>query len=555
MDVMVFEKENWQVQANVQSLILISAGGTSNYDYALSGQMLETPILQNSPYLKKMLVALERPLSRCRLIRLSQGEHSLREASFHRFIRKLIYIPLVHFPDTQFYVENMSVTLHHNQPYQLHGSQVHNIVNTHNEDCIYLQIETLYEKGELNAPFLEPHHFESLTPIQFEHFIDVINLSLAESAFDIEKHKLFQEQSTKLVQNWKIIFSRFGKTWEGELSYQDVLLDVVTLCNGIQKYLNNEASYALNILSTMLSMTCHLKSKRHFSRYFFVMNKPLPEIEQCPDFKKPIFIVSAPRAGSTLLFETLSQFPDIWTIGEESHELIEDIQGLHPSAQSFNSNRLNELQATQEVVEQLKKKFVRQLVNRNRVDYLTLKPDDRPKAIRFLEKTPKNALRIPFLKKAFPDALFIYLERDKKENISSLLEGWRSLRFVAYRHLHDYTHRQWSFLLPDGWRQFQNAPLAKIATYQWQSCNETIIEDLHKLSPHDWCHVSYSDLIDSPKKTLTRIAHFAELDKDSNINDLLNRTLPISRLTLSAPSKDKWRKYETELQDNIAGHF
>ena len=48
----------------------------------------------------------------------------------------------------------------------------------------------------------------------------------------------------------------------------------------------------------------------------------LKEDFQLPEFDRPIFILSAPRAGSTLLFETLSQFPDIWTIGRESHDII-----------------------------------------------------------------------------------------------------------------------------------------------------------------------------------------------------------------------------------------
>ncbi len=42
-------------------------------------------------------------------------------------------------------------------------------------------------------------------------------------------------------------------------------------------------------------------------------------------FDRPIFIVSPPRSGSTLLFETLSQAPGVYTIGDESHVLIESI--------------------------------------------------------------------------------------------------------------------------------------------------------------------------------------------------------------------------------------
>ena len=36
-----------------------------------------------------------------------------------------------------------------------------------------------------------------------------------------------------------------------------------------------------------------------------------------------IFIVAAPRSGSTLLFETLLRSPTLWTIGGESHAIFQ----------------------------------------------------------------------------------------------------------------------------------------------------------------------------------------------------------------------------------------
>ena len=49
--------------------------------------------------------------------------------------------------------------------------------------------------------------------------------------------------------------------------------------------------------------------------------------ETDPVFDRPIFIVSAPRSGSTLLFEVLSKVRDIYTIGGESHQMIEQVPG------------------------------------------------------------------------------------------------------------------------------------------------------------------------------------------------------------------------------------
>ena len=47
-------------------------------------------------------------------------------------------------------------------------------------------------------------------------------------------------------------------------------------------------------------------------------------------FDRPVFILAAPRSGSTLLFETLAHSTTLWTIGGEGHEIIEGIESLNP---------------------------------------------------------------------------------------------------------------------------------------------------------------------------------------------------------------------------------
>jgi hypothetical protein len=47
------------------------------------------------------------------------------------------------------------------------------------------------------------------------------------------------------------------------------------------------------------------------------------------EFDRPVFIVSSPRSGSTLLFETLARWRNVYTVGGESHGLIQTIDGLH----------------------------------------------------------------------------------------------------------------------------------------------------------------------------------------------------------------------------------
>lgn len=272
-----------------------------------------------------------------------------------------------------------------------------------------------------------------------------------------------------------------------------------------------------------------------------------------PRLAHPLIIVSAPRAGSTLLFETLAHFPDLWTIGEESHEIIEGIPSLHPAAHGYTSNRLAAADATPAVTALLHDRFARQLQDRQGRQLIDLPVAEQPSQVRLLEKTPKNALRIPFLAALFPDARFLFLYRDPAENISSILEGWQSQRFIAYRSLPGWPHGAWSFLLTPGWETLRERPLVEIAAQQWRVANETILADLEQLPRAAWHWVYYADLIAAPKETIRQVAAFADLRWDAEIEQLVSQALPVSRMALTAPTAEKWRKHESALATVLPG--
>lgn len=272
-----------------------------------------------------------------------------------------------------------------------------------------------------------------------------------------------------------------------------------------------------------------------------------------PRLARPLIIVSAPRAGSTLLFETLSRFPELWTIGEESHEIIEGIPELHPAAHGYASNRLSAADATPEVREALYDRFARQLQDRAGRHLIDLPPGERPPAVRLLEKTPKNALRIPFLAALFPDAHFLFLFREPAANISSMIEGWQSHRFIAYRSLPDWPHGPWSFLLTPGWESLRDSSIAQIAASQWQAANAAIVEDLAGLPPSCWSLVRYDDLVNEPGPIIQRIAQAAGLTWDVEVEQRVSQALPLSGMTVSAPSAEKWRKNAAQIEPLLPG--
>ena len=148
-----------------------------------------------------------------------------------------------------------------------------------------------------------------------------------------------------------------------------------------------------------------------------------------PPFDRPVFIVCPPRSGISLLFETLAQAPGVCTLGGESHALIEGIAGLHPAARGWDSNRLRPPTRTPEVVRRLTPRFAPQAAS-------TATAPARPPAParwRLLEKTPEEraAGAVP-RRRPSPTPVFVYLYRDPRETVSSMLDAWRSGRFVTY---------------------------------------------------------------------------------------------------------------------------
>jgi hypothetical protein len=252
--------------------------------------------------------------------------------------------------------------------------------------------------------------------------------------------------------------------------------------------------------------------------------------------ERPVVILSAPRAGSTLLFETLAQVRDLYTIGGESHALIESIDRLRPGGGAVASNRLVAADATPELVDELRRRFAAGLHDRSG-------REPSPGAVRLLEKTPKNALRIPFLLEVFPDARFVFLHRDPRPNLSSIIEAWRSGGWVTYRQLPDW-EGEWSLLLPPGYPAYRGRPLEEIAAFQWAEANRTILDDLAGLPADRWTTLRYEDFVADPGRETRRLLGFAGLEADDALDAYLAGGLPLSQYTQSAPDPDKWRRNE-----------
>jgi LPS sulfotransferase NodH len=265
-----------------------------------------------------------------------------------------------------------------------------------------------------------------------------------------------------------------------------------------------------------------------------------------PRFDRPVFIVAAPRSGSTWLHEMLAQNEAFQTLGGEGHQHVEGIEALQPRRRNFDSNRLLAADATAPTAAALRANFLMTMCDSRGRPLRDQLP--KPAAIRFLEKTPKNALRVPFFKTVFPNAKFIFLHRGARENISAIMEAWRSGRFVTYPQLPGWQGPPWSLLLLPGWRDLSGEPLERIAMRQWRDTNAILLDDLAALPAADWCAVHYEELRENPEPALRRLCDFAQVPFGEAMRNAIRNNGRLSRYTLTPPDREKWRKNEAELK-------
>jgi uncharacterized protein (TIGR03032 family) len=343
----------------------------------------------------------------------------------------------------------------------------------------------------------------------------------------------FLDATAPFRRAWREAWAHFGHLADGRVKYRE-------LCRWLEQVVDTEfGGVALpNRVALVTAVRQHVVQVALRSDAD-VFGSAAPMLSPTPAptvIDRPVFVVSSPRSGSTLLFETLARASALSTIGGESHRLIEEISGFAPDAHGWDSNRLTAADATPESVVALHRGFLSELRD----------PRGNPPAggpVRMLEKTPKNSLRIPLLTAAFPDARFVYLYRDPRETISSMLDAWKSGRFVTYPRLPDWNGPPWSLLLVPGWRELAGAALGEIVARQWAIATTILLDDLEQLDPEQWCVTSYDRLLADPESEMARLCEFCGVEWDAE----LPAALPLSRHTLDSPAPEKWRRNAAEL--------
>jgi hypothetical protein len=161
---------------------------------------------------------------------------------------------------------------------------------------------------------------------------------------------------------------------------------------------------------------------------------------------------------------------------------------------------------------------------------------------------------VPFLAAVFPSSRFVFLHRDPRQNVSSILEAWHHDGFVNIPELPGWPRGRWHFLLPEGWRQLQNASLLDIAAFQWNAANQRALDDLESFPSDRWMGIEYAELVLSPEVVVRRVCDFAGSPMDEHLMAALTRPLPVAATAVTPPSPIKWRS-NPEFRESVLDRY
>jgi len=580
-EVLVYGPEHWREHPQKYPgnlwLPLIASGGNPDLE-SIAGPMRPTPYLRDCPYLQQVLSRIGAVWGRTRLMKLTAQAEVTPHFDVHYYWRShaRVHVPIVTRPSVRFRCGDEEIHMGAGECWIFDTWRRHHVINPNDVERIHLVADTvgsddfgeLVREGRMSGGVPAPPgwHTDFVAPTDARDAplrLESTNVPIVMTPWELREHITFllgetqaQPQlemvkavTARFLAAWTALWAEFGEDAAGWPAYRKALTTYEQWLTGNAnelRLLNDSRTVnALRIMVLSMALRDKPMADGDELRQTTVAlpsaapAMPGPRATNADDieFDRPVFLISPPRSGSTLWFETLAQARGVYTIGGESHALIEGVPELNVVAHNHDSNRLDASLATPLLAQTLRQRFFGEL--RDRDGHAPHGP-----TVRMLEKTPKNSLRVPFLAKVFPQAHFVFLYRDVRETLASMIEAWRSGRFVTYKGLPGWRGElPWSLLLTPGWRELNDRPLHEIVAAQWEVTTRTLLDDLAMLPPERVHVARYDALLADPMAETARVCAAVDFAWDR----ALDAKLPLSRYTVSAPDAQKWRRHEREI--------
>lgn len=239
-----------------------------------------------------------------------------------------------------------------------------------------------------------------------------------------------------------------------------------------------------------------------------------------------VFVISPPRAGSTLLQRMMGAHSEIFTHPEP--HLITPIAhlGVYGNVDKAPYDHINAAEATKAFIEGLPRGEQDYLdALRAYTDTLYGRMLSTSESSYFLDKTPANALVLPFLQRLYPDAKYVVLTRHPLAVFSSYANSFFDGDWQAARAFNPILERY----VPAMATFLRNRPVPLL-------------------------HVAYEDLVTEPAPQLERIFAYMGLEHDPDVVEYgkagpVKKGLgdPITVHTKDRPVADSVDKWAAEL--------
>ena len=249
------------------TLPLVSVNGQYNHDFAISGQMLPTPVLHHCPYIRQIMAKLQVPISRTRLMLLAPGAEVLKhfDAGYHWYRRVRIHIPVLTHSKVIFGCADQKIHMQEGEAWCFDHRKWHWVKNNSSFPRVHLVIDTKgspeffsylssrqeqvatesYQVKEAKSFPLEPYRFEVLEPDEIAALLASII-----GQFESLNEPLLVANVKTLNDKWQNVFNHYGHSIEGENAYDEL---IKILATSVEKAkLNVQALSAYCTIITML---------------------------------------------------------------------------------------------------------------------------------------------------------------------------------------------------------------------------------------------------------------------------------------------------------------
>lgn len=263
-----------------------------------------------------------------------------------------------------------------------------------------------------------------------------------------------------------------------------------------------------------------------------------------PQVRDPVFVIGCSRAGTTITYETLAASPEFLKFGWEIPQFWNGFYG--PLNNGWHSEAAGAEHAKPEFRDAAFRYFYQRLGNGW-----------------VLDKTCINTLRIPFLYTLFPQARFVFIQRDGRDNISSMMQGWRYGRTDGSFALSQFfgpfpepvavnggEFTEWAFFLAPGWQQYNHASLEEVCAFQWISANRLALEARKQIPAEQWIHLRYEDVFERPVDMFRDAFERLDVPFTADLRARCANLAPTS-IVKGVPKKQKWRDDNPEAIDRI----